>query len=947
MSGISGTAGGEGVGTIPYKRRAGLDYDNDGLPDIAEFVIGTREDLADSDQDNISDASEIEQGLNPLDGRSLPIGISATHQISGESKSVEVVGLPSGDGGQRAFVASGSHGLAVVDVSQNQRPLTLAELDLSGDATDVGVDTSLSLAAVASNSGGLHIVDVTVAASPTLVHTIAGNFSQVEVLDGVAFTSVGGELRSYDMLTGERLQSLSLSGGTITGVARESSTLYTMDSSNVLRAVSINGLAMTARGSLSIPQGGGKLSVGNGIAYVAAEDGFNGGFATANVSNPSSLSLISGRDANNIAGKSVVPNGSGLAIAVGNPGGAFGTNVLDIVDVRDPANTASFVTRITLPSAPQSVNLAGGLAFVANGSTGLQVVNYLPFDNLGIAPTVSVNTTGLDIDPVVAGIQVQEGSNIRLNATFNDDVQIRNVELLVDGQVVRNDVSFPFDLTTIAPLLADGASTATLQVRATDTGGNFAVSTPITLNLVPDTVAPTILSTNPPEGGIRGQNFRAITIDFSEPMSAATLISANFSLVGPGGVIVAPTNIQTRSGGQQVQLTFPQLAVGAWQFRMDAAAIQDRAGNVVGTTQAVRNFNIREATSVWINNSGGNWDDASNWDAGTVPTTTDDVLIPSSITGSITYRSQSGTTTIRSLDLAAPLSVTGGTLVVTQTLETSSNITLAGGTLKDAVVTASGGAKLLFTQQGGTLDGLTSNADLDLTAASVWATVVNGLTLNGTATIGGAGDFNRLEFAGSQTLGGTGQVVFASGGNGSPMLRVRDGGTTLTIGSSMTVRGGHASGSYVAVIGYNNQYGGNTNVSVINNGTISADVSGKVIRVGGASFTNNGTVEAKVGGEININSAFANVLGGALRTEISGTGASQFGRITATGAVTLAGTLDIRLVGGFIPQVGNTFQIMTFGSRTGTFDTVLGTDAGNGRTFGIQYNSTNVTLIVT
>ena len=78
------------------------------------------------------------------------------------------------------------------------------------------------------------------------------------------------------------------------------------------------------------------------------------------------------------------------------------------------------------------------------------------------------------------GVQVQEGTRITVTPTVTDDVQVRSVELLVSGQVVGNDVSFPFELSTALPTLAqNGSSVVTLQVRATDTGGNRTISAPL------------------------------------------------------------------------------------------------------------------------------------------------------------------------------------------------------------------------------------------------------------------------------------------------------------------------------------------------------------------------------------------------------------------------------------------------------------------------------------
>ena len=91
---------------------------------------------------------------------------------------------------------------------------------------------------------------------------------------------------------------------------------------------------------------------------------------------------------------------------------------------------------------------------------------------------------------------------------------------------------------------------------------------------------------------------------------------------------------------------------------------------------------------------------------------------------------------------------TGGIVNLTGTLDdtgaglsldaTTGSWNLVGGTLKNGTYTASGGAELVFTPSGGTLDGVTANSDLDLAsniAAIVSATVKDGLTLGNGATI--------------------------------------------------------------------------------------------------------------------------------------------------------------------------------------------------------------------
>src|SRR5262249_37270321 len=231
--------------------------------------------------------------------------------------------------------------------------------------------------------------------------------------------------------------------------------------------------------------------------------------------------LISGVDATNIAGQMIVANGSGLAVAVGAPLITNGPQpVLHVMDVTNPANTNNFVTQFNLPAAPYGVAIGSGIAFVADGTAGLQVANYKSFDALGVSPTVAISLpAGTDVDPGTPGIQVTEGTPLAVLATTADDVQVRNVELLVNSQVVRNAVSLPYDLSALLPTIAgNGSPTVTLQARATDTGGNVGLSNTLTVQLVPDTIPPTIVSTNVPDGAIRGSQFRAVTVEFSEPM---------------------------------------------------------------------------------------------------------------------------------------------------------------------------------------------------------------------------------------------------------------------------------------------------------------------------------------------------------------------------------------------------------------------------------------------
>jgi len=132
------------------------------------------------------------------------------------------------------------------------------------------------------------------AVSPQVTEPQPGTWSNCLVVDGIAYVATGTGLESYDLLTGEQLQSLPLSGGAVS-LAVEGSFIYTMDSSSRLSAIDIRSPAMVAGASLLIPDGGVKIFVGNGIAYVAAASNTHGGFDTVDVNNPDALVLLRAR----------------------------------------------------------------------------------------------------------------------------------------------------------------------------------------------------------------------------------------------------------------------------------------------------------------------------------------------------------------------------------------------------------------------------------------------------------------------------------------------------------------------------------------------------------------------------------------------------------------------------------------------------------------------------
>ena len=673
------------------------DSDGDRLVDLAERVVGTNRERADSDGDGLSDFAEIRSGASPVGGRPIAIGVLGTIALTGEALAVASVSV---DGtNPLTFIATGSYGLAIVATATSGMPTLVSEFNLAGTAKDVAVEAAQSLAVVASGSGGLHILDVSNPRLPTLMYSVPINATFVEVRAGIAYANDGTVIRAYGLDTGDLFQTISVGSDAVTGLAIEGDHLYVMDAANHLTAFDLSGPSMVKQGTLTTPVGGGQLTVGNGVVYIAAEangGGFTtGGFATVDVSNRNAPVLISGVDANNLAGHAIALNGSGLAVAVGSP--ADLGNLVHLVNVRDTANTASLVTQFTLPADPQGVTIANGLAYIADGTGGLVVVNYLSADIAGVAPTATLSSTVGDADRIAPGVQVQASSLLPINLTVADDVQVASVELLKDGVIIGMDTSFPFEFGAIAAGVTSGGKT-TLQIRVTDTGGNAGLSNTLTFDIVADSTAPTLIGSNPSEGGTRSGSLQTVRLFFSEALNENDLIADHFTLTGPGGTTVPVKSVTASQQGRQVSVVFDPLIAGVYTLRLDAPNLHDLSGNALGTIPLDRHFNVVTATKVFINADGGDWNSPANWESGTLPAESDIVALPLNPGKAVTI--SSGNIKVGGIITDDTLQITGGSLTLTGVSDISGVLKVSNGA--DLIVD---GVNASLTAQNPLLDG--------------------------------------------------------------------------------------------------------------------------------------------------------------------------------------------------------------------------------------------------
>lgn len=83
-----------------------------------------------------------------------------------------------------------------------------------------------------------------------------------------------------------------------------------------------------------------------------------------------------------------------------------------------------------------------------------------------------------------------------------------------------------------------------------------------------------------------------------------------------------------------------------------------------------------------------------------------------------------------------------------------------------------------------------------------------------------------------------------------------------------------------------------------------------------------------------------------LNIEIGGHVAGvEFDNVMVGGPASLGGTLNVSFINGFLPALGDSFEILHCSIRTNTFSSLNGLHAGNGLVLVPRYSNTNVVLV--
>jgi fibronectin-binding autotransporter adhesin len=225
--------------------------------------------------------------------------------------------------------------------------------------------------------------------------------------------------------------------------------------------------------------------------------------------------------------------------------------------------------------------------------------------------------------------------------------------------------------------------------------------------------------------------------------------------------------------------------------------------------------------------------------------------------------------------------------------------------------------------------------------------------LNGTLELGDSTSPAGFNYGGELRVGPlTTMILDSSGPVTLGNLTTIDGGTlsaangfVLNAGSAITGQGtvnssntlalhsvvngiiqGNSPSQPITLSGWIKGTGTLSNVSFAPGATYDPGFSPTTVFVGNIAFNSGSTLNIDLGGT---------------------TPGSQYDQIISSGAVTLAGTLNLVPYGAYVPAAGDKFVVMTYANATGTFSAINGTSAGPGLTYSVVYEPNAIVILTT
>lgn len=156
--------------------------------------------------------------------------------------------------------------------------------------------------------------------------------------------------------------------------------------------------------------------------------------------------------------------------------------------------------------------------------------------------------------------------------------------------------------------------------------------------------------------------------------------------------------------------------------------------------------------------------------------------------------------------------------------------------------------------------------------------------------------------------------------------------------------------SYSATGNYT-QSGGTTRLD-------SGNLAAAAIAINGGTLRGNGTVTGAVtnagqvapglsAGTLTVNGSYTQAAGGTYAVELGGLIAgTEFDQLVVSGAAGLAGTITVSLIDPYVPNLGDTFQVVLGAPVSGTFPTVTTVGFPPSMSASVTYSGTTATVVI-
>ena len=409
--------------------------------------------------------------------------------------------------GNTAYVAAGTNGLIVVDVTDRANPRVLTTLFTGSTVNAVAINPRTHSAYLAA-SGSLTVIDVSVPTSPVNRFSVllGGTASDVAVspVSDTAFVAAGtAGLKIVDEATRAVIGTATVPGtATRVAVGQNPNLAVVANNSTVLEVVDVTNLAQPVV-KASVSTSTTAVRMWGQYAYVS-----NGSSTLwlVGLTDPAAATILEGSVSIGFANDIAVYGGMAFYTLNGT-----GIGFVDIGNYQAPALNSTFTTA---GATQRTVAADGHYVYSVGGTnnTSLYIIQYVGTADTGsVAPSVSITSPQ-------SGTSFFEGALVNLSVSSFDDVGVDSIDVYQDPLLWT---SFKTSLQSIQYRIPLGVNSVTLHAVANDFGGFQGSSPSITLPVLRDTTPPAVQLTSPADG---------ITVSVGQSVTVSATASDNAAI---------------------------------------------------------------------------------------------------------------------------------------------------------------------------------------------------------------------------------------------------------------------------------------------------------------------------------------------------------------------------------------------------------------------------------